>query len=121
MAEPDPTRHLEQQRPFTAGQVIFREGEAGDHMYIIADGQVDLSVDHQHLVTLGPGGIFGEMALIDNHPRSATATVREDCLLVVIDRAHFLTLIQKTPLFALQVMRVMAERLRRTTTQQAHD
>ena len=86
-------------------------------MYIIADGQVDLSVDEQHLVTIGPGGIFGEMALIDNHPRSATAIARDDCILVIIDRAHFLTLIQKTPLFALQVMRVMAERLRRTTQQ----
>lgn len=117
MAEPDPTRHLEQQRPFTAGQIIFRQGEPGDYMYIIADGQVDLSVDEQHLVTIGPGGIFGEMALIDNHPRSATATARDDCLLVIIDRAHFLTLVQKTPLFALQVMRVMAERLRRTTQQ----
>jgi CRP-like cAMP-binding protein len=117
MAEPDLTRHLEQQRPFTAGQIIFRQGEPGDHMYIIADGQVDLSVDEQHLVTIGPGGIFGEMALIDNHPRSATAIARDDCILVIIDRAHFLTLIQKTPLFALQVMRVMAERLRRTTQQ----
>ncbi|HEU5100134.1 MAG TPA: Crp/Fnr family transcriptional regulator [Roseiflexaceae bacterium] len=61
----------------------------------------------------GPGGIVGEMALIDDRPRSATAVAATDCRLVPIDERRFTFLVQQTPMFALAVMRVMAERLRR--------
>lgn len=100
-------------RAFPAGQTIFREGEAGDHLYVVQQGEVELRV-HDRVVTLvGPGGILGEMALIDRQPRSATAVATIDSVLVPVDEAHFLRLIQQTPNFALQVMRVMADRLRK--------
>lgn len=98
---------------FSQGQTLFREGEPGEKMYIVVEGQVDIVTDGQLLETVEPGGILGEMALIDDKPRSATVIAHTDCVLTPVSRQHFLTLIQHTPLFALQVMRVMAERLRR--------
>lgn len=100
-------------RTFTSGQTLFQEGESGDVLYIVDEGEVEIRINGQLLETIGPGGILGEMALIDEQPRMATAIARTDCLLTPVSRAHFLTLIQRNPRFALQVMRVMADRLRR--------
>lgn len=110
----------EEHLPFSAGQVIFQQGEIGDTLYIVAEGQVEIRVEGQLIETLGAGDILGEMALIEDRPRSAGAIAATDCLLVPVTRQHFLTLIQRTPLFAIQVMRVLANRLRRTTQQQRH-
>jgi CRP-like cAMP-binding protein len=96
-----------------AGDTVFREGDPGDVMYVVDAGEVDLVIRDQVVYTVGPGGIFGEMALIDRAPRSATALARTDCQLVPIDEKRFRYLVQQTPFFALDVMRVMAERLRR--------
>ena len=98
---------------FTAGQVIFEEGEAGDTMYVIQSGQVDIMLHGKLLETAGEGGIFGEMALIDNQPRSGTVVAKTDCRVVPINQKQFLYLLGETPYFAIQVMHVMAERLRR--------
>ena len=109
---------LEENRSFAAGQTIFREGEPGDYLYIVAEGEVDILMNGDHVLeTVGPGGILGELALVDDKPRSATAVARTDCVLAPVSRAHFLALVRLTPSFAIQVMRVMAERLRRTTNQ----
>ncbi|MCB1776845.1 MAG: cyclic nucleotide-binding domain-containing protein [Candidatus Competibacteraceae bacterium] len=108
----------EEHLPFSAGQVIFQQGEPGELLYIVVEGQVDIQLDDQLVETLGAGDILGEMALIEDRPRSASAIAVTDCLLVPVTRQHFLTLIQHTPLFALQVMRVLANRLRRATTHQ---
>ncbi len=116
MQNQDPLNQSEQYQSFSQGQIIFREGDPGDQLYIVAEGQVDIMTDGQLLETVNPGGILGEMALIDDKPRSATAVARTDCVLTPIGRRHFLTLVERTPLFALQVMRVMAERLRRTNS-----
>lgn len=113
MQNQDPSDQFETYQPFRQGQTIFREGESGDQLYIVAEGQVDIVTDGQLLETVNPGGILGEMALIDDKPRSATAIAHTDCMLAPVSRQHFLTLVERTPLFALQVMRVMAERLRR--------
>ncbi len=102
---------------FLAGQTIFREGDAAEFLYLVAEGQVEILLNGHRLETLGPGDILGEMALIDERPRSATAVARTDCLLTPISRPHFLALIQRTPLFAIQVMRVLVNRLRRTNLQ----
>lgn len=107
----------EEHQAFVAGQAIFREGEPGEVLYIVVEGQVEVLLEHQKLETLGPGDILGEMALIEDRPRSATAIARTDCLLTPITRQHFLTLIQRTPLFAIRVMRVLAHRLRCTNQQ----
>ncbi|MEI2783573.1 MAG: cyclic nucleotide-binding domain-containing protein [Candidatus Competibacter sp.] len=106
---------IEKYQPFEPGQAIFREGEPGDSLYIVAEGQVDIVLGARILETVGPGGILGELALIDDKPRSASAIARTDCLLAPVNREHFLALVQRTPLFALQVMRAIANRLRRTT------
>ena len=81
-------------------------------MYIVKEGQVDLLYKGKLLATVEKGGIFGEMALIDFLPRSATAVAKTDCKLVPVDEKHFSRLVQETPTFALQVMRVLVHRLR---------
>lgn len=113
MPNQDSPSQFEERQSFGQGRTVFREGEPGDRMYIVVEGQVDILTDGQLLETVESGGILGEMALIDDKPRSARAVARTDCVLTPITRQHFLTLVQRTPLFALQVMRVMAERLRR--------
>ena len=98
---------------FRAGDTVFREGDPGDLMYIVREGSVELRVNGQLVETLGPGGVLGEMALIEHAPRTATATAKTDCTLVPIPEKRFMFMVQQTPHFALQIMRVMAERLRR--------
>ena len=104
---------LENDRAIASGETLFREGEVGDALYIVVEGQIDIYVSGQLLETLGPGDILGEMALIDDQPRMATAVARTDCLLTQVSKTHFLTLVQRNPRFALQVMRIMSNRLRR--------
>ncbi len=95
-----------------AGTAVFREGDAGQEMYGIVDGTLELRSAGKVLRTLGPDDVFGEMALIDKTPRSATAVAVTDCVLAAIDQKRFLFLVQETPMFALQVMSAMASRLR---------
>lgn len=98
---------------FKDGRTIFREGDQGGPMYVVIEGSVTLSVRGRELERLGPGGIFGEMALLDSEPRSATAVATMDCRLAPVDHKRFTYMVQQTPHFALQIMRVMADRLRR--------
>lgn len=99
--------------PAALGQVLFREGDPGDVMYVLVDAEVTLSIAGREIERLDAGSVFGEMALIDAAPRSATATVSKAGHLVRIDARRFQFLVGQTPHFALQVMRVMTERLRR--------
>jgi len=101
---------------FSAGQIIFKEGQPGDVMYVVIEGTVDLLVRDELLNKIGPGEILGEMALIDTQPRSATAIATTDCKLVPLDQKRFTFLVQETPFFAVDVMRIMAARLRRLST-----
>ncbi|MEQ8234581.1 MAG: cyclic nucleotide-binding domain-containing protein [Gammaproteobacteria bacterium] len=94
------------------GEVIFREGERGDAMYVVVAGSVTLSVRGIEIGHLEPGELFGEMALIDAEPRSATATARGAGRIARVDERRFAFLVQQTPFFALHVMRVLAARLR---------
>lgn len=97
-----------------AGQTIFSEGDTGGKtMFVVVEGSVDLMVRDKLVEQLGPGGVFGEMALLDDVPRSATAITRTPCRLVEINERRFKFLVQQTPHFALQMMRVIADRLRR--------
>jgi CRP-like cAMP-binding protein len=97
---------------FFAGTTVFRAGESGDVAYVVRTGEVEIRLDDRLLYVVTAGGLVGEMALIDSAPRSATAVARTDAELVPIDEKRFLFLVQQTPFFALQVMRVLAERLR---------
>lgn len=98
---------------YPAGCTIFSRGEPGDAMYAVLEGEVELRISDSIVETLGPGEPFGEMALIDRTPRVATATAKTECTLAAISEKRFLFLVQQTPHFSLQVMRVMTERLRR--------
>lgn len=98
---------------YSAGETIFNEGDAGELMYAVTDGEVDIVRQGRLIETLQPGAIFGEMALVDTSPRSASAVARTDCTVARISPQRFTTLVQLTPHFALQVMAIMAGRLRR--------
>jgi CRP-like cAMP-binding protein len=100
---------------FKAGQTIFDIGEQATMMYMVVEGEVDIEYDGRVLQTVGAQDIFGELAMIDDAPRSAKAVARTDCRLAGIDRDRFLVLVEKNPDFALEVMQIMAERLRRET------
>jgi CRP-like cAMP-binding protein len=96
-----------------AGEAIFREFDMGSEMYVVLEGQVELTIGSATVETLGPGEPFGEMALIDQTPRTATAIAKTACKLAVIPEKRFLFMVQTTPHFALQIMKVMADRLRK--------
>jgi CRP-like cAMP-binding protein len=99
---------------FAAGDVIFERGAPGDGMYVVRDGSVELRAGDRALETVTAPGLFGEMALIDNEPRSLTAVAATDAVLVEIPVRHFWVLVHETPYFAQLVMSVMARRLRQT-------
>jgi CRP-like cAMP-binding protein len=98
-----------------AGATVFSEGDPGEQLYLVKSGEVALSTNGRPLETVGEGGIFGEMAVIDLEPRSATAVAESDSELIVIDKRRFWFLVQETPYFAEIVMKVMVNRLRRQT------
>jgi CRP/FNR family cyclic AMP-dependent transcriptional regulator len=97
---------------FAGNQMVFREGDPGDQMFAVIKGAVDISIGGKLVETVEAGGVFGEMALVDDEPRAATAVVRTDADLVRVDRKRFLFLVQQTPYFSLQLMAIMARRLR---------
>lgn len=99
-------------KTYSEGETIFREGEPGDVMYAVVDGEVDIYVHDKPVSLVKQGEVLGEMALIDRKPRSATAIARTDCKLVVINEQRFNFLLKQTPMFVTQIMRVMADRIR---------
>jgi CRP-like cAMP-binding protein len=96
-----------------AGAVIFDIGSPSDCMYAIQRGSVEVRIQGQPVEHLEAGHVFGELGMIDDQPRSAKVVATSDCDLVRIDRKRFQFLVQQTPSFALQIMAVLAHRLRR--------
>jgi CRP/FNR family transcriptional regulator, cyclic AMP receptor protein len=101
-------------RDYKTGDVIFKEGDAAQELFIIQSGEVEIRLGNRVLETLPQYSTFGEMALIDASPRSATAVAASDVKLVSVGEKQFLFLVSNTPHFALNMMRVMARRLRVT-------
>lgn len=99
---------------FRAGETIFSAGEPAELMYVIKSGEVDIVKNGRTIETIGPDGFFGELALVDSHARSAAAAAKTDCTLARVTEKQFLFMVGETPFFALNVMREMARRLRRT-------
>lgn len=106
-------------REVPAGTVLFQQGDPGDLMFAVVEGTVHLTVGDRVVDQSGPGEIVGEMALIDQSTRSASAIAATDVKVAAVDRKRFLYLVQEHPTFALQVMELMAARLRRANTGQA--
>lgn len=106
----------ENPRVCEAGETIFRQYDMGAEMYVVLEGEVDLAIGPAAVETLGPGEPFGEMALIDQSPRAATAVAKTACKLAVVPEKRFLFMVAQTPHFALQIMKVMADRLRKMNT-----
>jgi CRP/FNR family transcriptional regulator, cyclic AMP receptor protein len=103
-------------RSFKAGEIIFRQGDPAEELYIIKSGKVEIRLGNRLLDTLSEVSIFGEMALIDRSPRSATVVAATDATIVPVGEKQFLFLVSRTPHFALNVMRVLAQRLRTTNS-----
>jgi CRP-like cAMP-binding protein len=98
---------------FPAGHRFFTTGDPGEVMYVVLAGEVDIVLRGKVLESVQPGGIFGEMALIDHRERSADVIAKTDVRVAAIDQKRFLYLVRNHPFFALEVMKVMTDRLRR--------
>ena len=94
------------------GDSLFREGEKGEKMYVLLEGEMEILLGDFVLETVRQGALIGEMALIDDSPRTATAVAKTSCRLAEIDRRRFHFLVQQTPHFATHVMKTLANRLR---------
>jgi CRP-like cAMP-binding protein len=101
-------------RSFAAGEVIFHQGDDADCMYVVREGSVAVKDGEQLVATISGPNLVGEMALIDNQPRSLTVVADTDVELVGIPVRQFWILVHETPYFAHLVMSIMAGRLRRT-------
>src|SRR5687768_3588031 len=103
-------------RRYESGDVILREGDPGETAYIIDQGQVEVTkqLDDRavHLAYIGAGDVFGEMSMIDDRPRSATITAVEPTMVREIHRESFYDGLQSHPEVALNLLKVLFERLR---------
>ncbi len=106
-------KNQQPQERYAAGQMIFAKGQVADVAYVIAEGVVEIRDGERVIDTLADGEMFGEMALIDRGVRSAAAVAKTDCKVVRIDEKRLLFLIQQTPFFAIQMMQLLVERMRR--------
>ena len=99
---------------YDRGKIIMVAGQAGALMYVVTEGRVAISIRGAVVERIGPGGVFGEMALIDQSPRAANAVAESDVSLLTINRNVFLNLVKSTPTFGIALLSATAERLRNT-------
>ena len=99
-------------KTFPACHQFFRTGDDGDVMYVVVSGAAEITLRGTSLEVVDAGGIFGEMALIDHRERSADVTSLTEVEVAAIDQEHFLFLVRTHPNFALDVMKIMTQRLR---------
>ena len=104
----------EAQTRYDRGKIIMVAGQTGALMYVVLEGRVAISIRGAVVQTVGPGGVFGEMALVDQSPRSANATAEVDCVLLGINRHLFLNLVKTDPTFGSLLLGAIAERVRNT-------
>ena len=102
-------------RSFKAGDVIFREGDPAVELFVVKSGTVEIRIRDRLINTLGERSIFGEMALVDGQPRSATASAATDTELVPLGEKGFGLLVAYQPNFALSLLRVLVKHVRATS------
>jgi CRP-like cAMP-binding protein len=98
---------------YHAGHRFFETGDHGEVMYVVTSGEVEITLRGKLLETVRAGSVFGEMALIDDRERSAEAVAKTDVRVVIIDHNRFLFLTRNDPMFALRIMKIITNRLRR--------
>jgi CRP-like cAMP-binding protein len=97
---------------YSAEKIIMREGHFGVVLYAVLEGRVAIRVGDSVVEKVGPGGVFGEMALVDRTPRLATAVAETDCVMLAISRHMFLYLVKKSPRFGAALLKAVSERAR---------
>jgi signal transduction histidine kinase len=115
-------RSIAEERKFSASQEIFKEGDLGDAIYVLKDGTVEISglIDgdvRRVFSVIGPGDVFGEMAVLEDKPRSACATAKSDARVYRIPRVEMLDLVEKSPSLAMALLREISHRLREFNVQ----
>jgi CRP-like cAMP-binding protein len=108
-------------RTVAAGTTIFRVDDPPDCMYSLVEGEVDILIKGVIVDTIHAGGVFGEMAVIEGDRRAATAVARTDVRLVPLDEQQFRELVQRSPAFAMRMMRVLSDRVRRLNAKLSKD
>jgi CRP-like cAMP-binding protein len=113
----DAVQRLARDNAFAPGEVIVREGDAGGELYLLLEGSAEAWLDYggprrRHLSTIEAGGYFGEMAILDDEPRSATVVAREHVQLLELDGDSLKALVLQMPEIALELLRVMTARVR---------
>jgi CRP-like cAMP-binding protein len=104
---------------YNAGKLIMREGAVGVVAYVVLEGRVAITIGDTLMEKVGPGGIFGEMALVERTPRLASATAETDCMLLAISRLEFVRLVKKNPRFGAALLSAVSERARAMTSRRA--
>jgi CRP-like cAMP-binding protein len=106
--------HETETRKLAPGEVLFEVGDKADALYIVKSGQLQIFDGHTEFETVGEGGIIGEMALVDQSPRSASVKAVTEAEIIPVDQKRFLWMVTQTPFFAIRVMKVLTARLRAT-------
>ncbi|MEA5555880.1 cyclic nucleotide-binding domain-containing protein [Nodularia spumigena] len=117
MLSPVVTLKIFQKQPdpqtFSTGEAIFKEGQPGDYMFGILEGEVEILVNDKTVEIIESGEVFGTGILVGIKARTYTAIAKTDCKLAYLDESGFLFAVQETPVFAIKVMKSYAERLSR--------
>ena len=103
---------IAEEQPFAAGEQVFAEGEPGDALYLVVEGSVKVHQGQRQLAQLGVRDVFGEMAVLDSEPRSASVTALKDAVLLKIARDDFRDILQERPEIGMGVIKVLSRRLR---------
>jgi CRP/FNR family transcriptional regulator, cyclic AMP receptor protein len=100
-----------------AGTVFCREGASGGDCFVVVDGEVEVTIGGDQVCTIGPGGFFGEMALLDGGPRVATVTATSDMRVLVLSRQEFASLLTRVPSVSRRMLAAIGARLRLADSQ----
>ena len=106
-------RHADDQREFAAGETVLEPGSPPTEMFAVISGEVEVYHEGELIATVAPGGIFGEVALLAQQSRPVEARATQDSVLAIVDEDEFMRIVKMNPFFALEVMRIMADRLMR--------
>ena len=112
--ELDAVAHSATQLDYKAGKVLMREGEVAHEMFVLVEGEVEVTRGGEHVADVGPGGFTGELALITHHHRNSTVTAKTDVSVLHIDGREFFGVLNVAPLIAVKLLPIIAERLAKT-------